>query len=86
MRQLVLASTSPYRRNLLQQLHIPFVTASPLCFEEIDQSLSPELVVRHLSLQKATSLAKHFPDALIIGSDQVFVDARKRIIGKPATP
>jgi len=86
MRQLVLASTSPYRRQLLQQLQIPFVTASPLCFEEIDQSLSPELVVRHLSLQKATSLVKHFPDALIIGSDQVFVDARKRILGKPGSP
>lgn len=85
MRQIVLASTSPYRRQLLQQLQIPFVTASPLCFEEIDQSLAPELVVRHLSLQKATSLVKHFPDALIIGSDQVFVDARKRILGKPAS-
>lgn len=85
MRQIVLASTSPYRRQLLQQLQIPFVTASPLCFEEVDQSLAPELVVRHLSLQKATSLAKHFPDALIIGSDQVFVDARKRILGKPGS-
>lgn len=85
MRQIVLASTSPYRRQLLQQLQVPFVTASPLCFEEIDQSLSPELVVRHLSLQKAMSLVRHFPDALIIGSDQVFVDARKRILGKPAS-
>jgi septum formation protein len=86
MRQIVLASTSPYRRQLLQQLQLPFVTASPLYVEQIDQGVAPELVVRHLSLQKAQSLTKHFPDALIIGSDQVFVDPRKRILGKPGSP
>jgi len=84
MRKLVLASTSPYRRNLLKQLELPFVVASPLYIEELDQGVAPELLVRHLSLRKAESLSRHFPDALIIGADQVFVDPRSRILGKPA--
>ncbi|MBE0596231.1 MAG: septum formation protein Maf [Desulfuromonadales bacterium] len=83
MRSIVLASTSPYRKHLLQQLQIPFITASPIFEEEIDQHVAPELVVKHLALRKAESLRRHFPDALIIGSDQVFVDARRRILSKP---
>ena len=86
MRQLVLASTSPYRKQLLQQLGLPFVTASPLYFEELDQEVAPELLVKHLALHKAESLRKHFPEAVIIGADQVFVDPRRRIHGKPGTP
>ncbi len=82
MRRIVLASTSPYRKQLLQQLQIPFITASPIYQEEIDQRVAPELLVKHLALCKAESLMRHFPDALIIGSDQVFVDPRRRILGK----
>lgn len=85
MRPLVLASTSPYRRQLLQQLQLPFVCAAPLYPEEMDQEVAPELLVRHLALHKAESLKAQFPEALIIGSDQVFVDPRKRILGKPGT-
>ena len=84
MRKIVLASTSPYRRTLLKQLELPFSVASPLYIEELDQGVAPELLVKHLSLRKAESLARHFPDALIIGADQVFVDPRNRILGKPA--
>ena len=82
MRQIVLASTSPYRRQLLQQLELPFVTAAPPYIEELDPTVAPELLVRHLALGKAQSLAEQYPDALIIGSDQVFVDQRKRPMGK----
>ena len=83
MRKIVLASTSPYRRQLLQQLQLPFVTAAP-DFEEIfDPAVAPALLVRHLALGKAQSLCEKFPDALIIGSDQVFVDQRGRALGKP---
>ena len=85
MRSVVLASTSPYRRKLLQQLEIPFVSASPIFQEKIDQEVAPELLVKHLAFHKAESLRKHFPDALIIGADQVFVDSRKRVLGKPGT-
>lgn len=85
MRTLVLASTSPYRRRLLQQLRLPFQVATPRFEEQIDQGVAPELLVKHLAAGKAQSLARNYPDALIIGSDQVFVDPRGRILGKPGT-
>jgi len=83
MRTIVLASTSPYRLQLLRQLGLPFQVSAPLFQERLDQSVSPELLVRHQALHKAKSLAERYPDALIIGADQVFVDARHRIVGKP---
>jgi septum formation protein len=85
MREIVLASTSPYRRQLLEQLQIPFVAAVPRYEEELDQGVAPELLVKHLALGKAESLAALHPDALIIGADQVFVDPRNRILGKPGS-
>lgn len=83
MRTLVLASTSPYRLKLLRQLDLNFQVAAPQFHEQLDQSVAPELLVRHQALHKAMSLAERYPDALIIGADQVFVDARHRIMGKP---
>jgi len=85
MRQIVLASTSPYRRQLLEQLQIPFVAAAPEFEEQIDSDIDPTLLVRHLALGKAQSLVAAYPEALIIGSDQVFVDAQGQSIGKPGT-
>lgn len=85
MRTLVLASTSPYRRRLLQQLRLPFQVATPRFEENLQQGVSPELLVKHLAVGKAKSLVRTFPDALIIGSDQVFVDPRGRILGKAGT-
>lgn len=85
MRTLVLASTSPYRRRLLKQLGLPFLTAAPRCHEEMQPGIAPELLVKHLAIQKAESLTDHYDDALIIGADQVFVDPRNRVIGKPGS-
>jgi septum formation protein len=85
MRQLILASTSPYRLLLMRQLQLPFIAAGPLFKETLDPEVSPELLVRHLSLCKAQSLAETYPNALIIGSDQVFVDQRGRAVGKPGS-
>jgi len=85
MRTLVLASTSPYRRRLLKQLGLPFLTAAPRCHEEIQPGIAPELLVKHLAVLKAESLAPQYDDALIIGADQVFVDPRNRVIGKPGS-
>jgi septum formation protein len=85
MRTLVLASTSLYRLKLLRQLGMNFSVAAPLFTEQLDQGVSPELLVRHQALHKAKSLAARYPDALIIGADQVFVDARHRILGKPGS-
>lgn len=67
---LVLASSSPYRREILAKLGLPFVCAAP----EIDESPLPaepiERMVVRLAENKARALAKRFPNHLIIGSDQ----------------
>lgn len=86
MRTLVLASTSPYRLQLMRQLELSFHVAAPLYKEKMDPSVSAELLVKHQALQKAKSIVNKYDDALIIGSDQVFVDARHRVLGKPGTP
>ncbi len=83
MRTVVLASTSPYRLQLLRQLGIPFHMAPPLYEEKIDQQVAPELLVKHLAAHKARSLAEKYPDALILGADQVFVGPGGHIHGKP---
>lgn len=86
MRTLILASTSPYRLQLMRQLEVAFHVAAPLYKERMDPSVSAELLVKHQALQKAKSLAGKYEDALIIGADQVFVDARHRVLGKPGSP
>ena len=86
MRTIVLASTSPYRLQLLRQLGVPFQVAAPAFEETIAQGVAPELLVKHLACQKALSLRERHPEALIIGADQVFIDPRQRILGKPGTP
>jgi septum formation protein len=86
MRTLVLASTSPYRLQLMRQLELSFHVAAPRYKERMDATVSAELLVKHQALQKAKSIAEKYDDALIIGADQVFVDARHRVLGKPGTP
>ncbi len=83
MKIIVLASTSPYRMQLMRQLGLPFHVAAPQYKERMNQDIAPELLVKHQAAGKARSLAQNYPDALIIGSDQVFVDACGRIVGKP---
>jgi septum formation protein len=84
MRRILLASTSPFRKELMERLGIPFETAEPLFEEHVEQAEEPAELVKRLALGKAMSLAQSCPDALIIGSDQVFV-ARGAIIGKPGS-
>ena len=81
---LVLASTSVYRSELLQRLQLPFETAAP----EVDETPLPGESARATSLrlaqEKARAVAATYPDALIIGSDQVaLLDGEQ--IGKPLT-
>ncbi|MDY0212089.1 MAG: Maf family protein [Desulfuromonadaceae bacterium] len=82
-RSLILASTSPYRRELLTRLGLVFTAMGPSFIESIDPGVAPELQVKHLALGKARSLVATCPDAVIIGSDQVFCDASGRVLGKP---
>jgi MAF protein len=85
MKSVVLASTSPYRLQLLRQLGISFHVAPPLFEEQIDQEVAPELLVKHLAANKARSLAEKYPQSVIIGADQVFADPRGHIHGKPGS-
>ncbi|MET0050226.1 MAG: Maf family nucleotide pyrophosphatase [Candidatus Thiodiazotropha sp.] len=79
---LVLASSSPYRRELLSRLGVEFSTTSPDIDEtRKEQEHADELVVR-LAVEKAKAVAESHPDALIIGSDQV-ATLQGRILGKP---
>ena len=82
MQQLVLASSSPYRRKLLDKLQLPYSCASP----NIDESRliheAPENMVVRLAIQKAKALSTLFPNHLIIGSDQVAI-AEGQILNKP---
>ncbi len=84
MRRLLLASSSPYRRELLSRLRLPFDCRAPHIDETANPGESPEQLVRRLSREKAQALAETHPDHLIIGSDQVAV-LDDRIIGKPHT-
>ena len=82
--QLVLASTSSYRRTLLGQLGIPFAAERPAYEEEHDLQMDPEALVVALALNKARSLMDRHPAALILGSDQV-AELDGQILGKPGT-
>lgn len=83
-RQIVLASTSRYRRELLGRLGLPFEVANPQADESPLPEEAPESLALRLSEIKARAVAQAFPDALIIGSDQVAtVDGK--IYGKPGT-
>ena len=84
MPNLVLASTSPYRRMLLEKLGIPFECAAPEVDETPQPGESPRHLVTRLAKEKAQSLAARYPSHLIIGSDQVCV-LDGVITGKPHT-
>ncbi|EMP55774.1 Maf-like protein [Marinobacter santoriniensis NKSG1] len=68
---LVLASSSPYRRKLLEQLGISFETASPDIDETPQANETAMQLARRLAESKAAALVETYPDAWIIGSDQV---------------
>jgi septum formation protein len=82
--QLILASTSRYRAELLQRLGLAFSTLAP----EVDETRQPDetadQLVRRLSLAKARAVAVNSTDALVIGSDQVAV-CGDQILGKPGS-
>jgi MAF protein len=81
---LVLASSSPYRRELLNRLRLPFTWSAPQIDESRHAGEEAEALVRRLSLEKAQALSASHPQHLIIGSDQVAV-LGTQILGKPHT-
>lgn len=83
-RRLVLASTSPFRRELLQRLQLPFETAAPAVDERPLDGETPAATAMRLAQAKARAVADRFPNALIIGSDQVAACGEQRF-GKPGS-
>ncbi|MGD2117862.1 MAG: nucleoside triphosphate pyrophosphatase [Chromatiales bacterium] len=79
---IVLASTSVFRKALLEKLHLEFQTASPDVDESAQPQETPEQLVQRLSLLKAQAVAEQYPQHLIIGSDQVACNDGN-ILGKP---
>ena len=79
---LVLASSSIYRKELLNRLGLPFTTATPDIDESRNPGESPEQLVSRLAEAKARATASQLSDALIIGSDQVAA-CGDQILGKP---
>ena len=82
--KLVLASTSAYRRELLQRFGLPFEVARPDIDESPLPGETPQATAERLAVEKARAVAGQFEDALIIGSDQVAHMGDTRF-GKPGT-
>jgi septum formation protein len=79
---LILASTSRYRRELLQRLRLAFDVMSPQVDEAPRPGESPAALAQRLAMAKAQAVARQRPDAVVIGSDQV-ADLAGEPIGKP---
>jgi len=82
MPRLVLASTSPFRKSILDKLGIPFDVAAPDVDESPRPNEAPAQLVERLACAKAMKVAEAYRDALVIGSDQVAV-IDGHVLGKP---
>lgn len=81
-RALILGSTSPYRRELLERLRLPFEVERPEVDETPSAGETPVALAQRLAMAKAQSVAQRFPQAIVIGSDQV-ADLNGEPLGKP---
>ncbi|RYF15412.1 MAG: septum formation inhibitor Maf [Comamonadaceae bacterium] len=81
-RALVLGSTSPYRRELLSRLRLPFAVEPPHVDETPQPGEAPAALARRLAAAKAAAVARLHPAAVVIGSDQV-ADLDGEPLGKP---
>ena len=80
--QIILATSSVYRKELLSRLHLPFIAVAPDINESPMESESPEQTAMRLAQEKAEAIALRYPDSIVIGSDQVATLNGKQI-GKP---
>lgn len=81
---IILASRSPRRKKLLEQLNITFRVEPSSCKEHFDENEQPSQIVQDLALQKAADVADGKKNALIIGADTIVV-YNDRILGKPGS-
>jgi len=82
MQDLILASSSPRRKELLENLQLTFNTVSSDVDENYDPNLDPDEIVMELAYRKAKAVAKQYPTSFVIGSDTIVV-CGKDILGKP---
>jgi MAF protein len=82
--KIILASSSPYRKELLNRLHIPFDCISPDIDETPHENETPNALSARLANEKAAKIAPDYPDAIVIGSDQVAM-CHGEPLGKPYT-
>lgn len=83
MRKIILASTSPRRKQLLKQLGLEFEVIPSNVEEVLNPRLKPRHQAEELAMQKAQAVARDFDDAIIIGADTL-VAVGDEILGKPA--
>jgi septum formation protein len=83
IRSIILASSSPRRKELLEGLNLQFITHPSDEDESVPDGTKPADMVEILSLRKAKSVATHYDEGLVIGSDTIVV-CDDEILGKPA--
>ncbi|HET8579966.1 MAG TPA: Maf family protein, partial [Nitrospiraceae bacterium] len=81
--RLILASTSPRRKDLLALLQIPFEVVAPPFQEQVSQESSAAEQAQRFALGKAWSCAQQYPDSLVLGSDTL-ISVGTYVLGKPA--
>ncbi|MDD4988980.1 MAG: Maf family protein [Candidatus Pacebacteria bacterium] len=85
MKKIVLASSSPRRKELFSKLGVPFEVVPSDFNEVLDPKISPRELAMKLALGKARAVTYKFPDAIIIGADTIVAD-EEGVLGKPKTP
>lgn len=84
MKTIILASSSPRRKEILKKTGIPFIVDPSNFEEDLNQNLNPSKLVKALSLGKAKDVAERHKDAIIIGADSI-IEYKGQAIGKPYT-
>ncbi|MGE6259570.1 Maf family protein [Heyndrickxia sporothermodurans] len=82
MPDLILASSSPRRKELLEKLQIPFTIITSHVNEDFSKSQAPEEVVTELALRKAYAISKSHPKSVVVGADTIVL-LEQEILGKP---
>ncbi|MBM3133501.1 MAG: septum formation inhibitor Maf [Chloroflexi bacterium] len=85
MKKIILASASPRRKELLEQIGLEFEVEPSNSRENMNSGLPPHEIARILSLEKARAVAERHPEAIVIAAD-TFIVFGKRIMGKAHTP
>ncbi len=84
MQKIILASSSPRRKELLEKIGLKFEIVPSDFEEDMNQKMSPNELAKTLAFGKAESVAKNSPDSVVIGADTIVVLAEK-VLGKPHT-